>query len=266
MTNRPQTTDGGGSTPTTRDDRRPTRRGVLAALGGGVLATTALATPATSSHADPLVINDFEGEFPGSNALGEWSQTGDLEASVVSDDGSWLELSYDGTGWFASNVRRDVSAYDHLEIALRGADGGEEGDATIEVGGVEGPLDDLAEGSVGTDRSVLSIDLVAAGVDRSALDDVWLEFFDASGAVWIDELRFVASGPPAIGDAARPRDLDGDGTYEDIDGSGHLAFPDVNRFFQHSEESVVRDHADAFDFDDDGSVSLDDVLTLFERV
>ncbi|MFW6436256.1 MAG: hypothetical protein ACOCYZ_01320 [Halococcoides sp.] len=261
MSNRSQTTDGGGSTRTTVGDWRPTRRGVLAAFGGGALATTALAMPASSGHADPLVVNDFDDQFPGTNALDEWSRTGDLEATVTEEES--LELSYDESGWFASNVRRDVSAYDHLEIEIRGADGGEESDATLEVGGVEGSLADLAEGTVGTDRSVLSVDLREAGVDRTALDDVWLEFFDASGTVWIDEFRFVADGPPAIGDADRPRDLDGDGTYEDINGDGRVNFPDVNAFFQRSDEPIVRDHADAFDFDDDGSISLQDVLTLF---
>ncbi|MFW6436998.1 MAG: hypothetical protein ACOCYZ_05135 [Halococcoides sp.] len=231
-----------------------------------MLATSALASPVTSSHTEDMVVNDFEGEFPGENALGEWSRAGDLDSSVVTEDSrTWLELSYDGAGWFASNVRRDLTGYTHLEVAIRGADGGEASDATIEVGGVEGALDDLAEGSIGTERSVLSVDLDAAGVDRSSVDDIWLEFFGATGTVWIDELRFVAGGPPALGKES-PGDPNGDGVFEDVDGNGEVAFPDVNLFFQHSDSTAVTEHSEAFDFNDDGSISLQDVLALFRRV
>ncbi|AWB28236.1 hypothetical protein HARCEL1_11240 [Halococcoides cellulosivorans] len=63
-----------------------------------------------------------------------------------------------------------------------------------------------------------------------------------------------------------PRDLDGDGLHEDIDGDGKVAFPDVNRLFQHTESAAVQDHVEAYDVSGDGVVDLQDVLALFESI
>ncbi|AWB27637.1 cellulase family glycosylhydrolase [Halococcoides cellulosivorans] len=63
-----------------------------------------------------------------------------------------------------------------------------------------------------------------------------------------------------------PADRDGDGLHEDFNGNGDLDFPDVNRFFQHTDASAVQDHVGAYDFTGDGTVDMQDVLALFEAV
>ncbi|MFW6436625.1 MAG: hypothetical protein ACOCYZ_03215 [Halococcoides sp.] len=67
-------------------------------------------------------------------------------------------------------------------------------------------------------------------------------------------------------DGTKPQDIDDDWTYEDVNGNGRLDFPDVNTFFQYSDEPVVTDHVAAYDFDGDGDIDLQDVLALFEMV
>ncbi|MFW6436783.1 MAG: family 16 glycosylhydrolase [Halococcoides sp.] len=67
-------------------------------------------------------------------------------------------------------------------------------------------------------------------------------------------------------DGTVPEDPDDDGLYEDINANGKVDFPDVNRFFQHSDSAAVQDHVEAYDFTDDGSVDLQDVLALFDMV
>ncbi|AWB27594.1 cellulase family glycosylhydrolase [Halococcoides cellulosivorans] len=57
-------------------------------------------------------------------------------------------------------------------------------------------------------------------------------------------------------------DPDGDGLYEDVNGNEQIDFPDVNALFQNTSNTDDT----RFDFDEDGDVDLDDVLTLFEMV
>ncbi|HED04019.1 MAG TPA: hypothetical protein ENI60_04555 [Candidatus Fraserbacteria bacterium] len=66
-----------------------------------------------------------------------------------------------------------------------------------------------------------------------------------------------------IGDAsAPPRDLNGDGLYEDINGDGQFNLADPTLLGLHFKEPAVQDNARAFDFNNDGLVNFDDVLTL----
>lgn len=67
-------------------------------------------------------------------------------------------------------------------------------------------------------------------------------------------------------DGVVPRDRDGDGRHEDINANGKIGFPDVNAFFQHSDRPAVREHVAAYDFTDDGTISLQDVMALFRMV
>jgi len=63
-----------------------------------------------------------------------------------------------------------------------------------------------------------------------------------------------------------PRDLDGDGVYEDVDGDGRRSYNDVTTFFEHLNEDTVTEHTAAYDFNGNGRVDYQDVVTLFERV
>ncbi|WP_335343077.1 fibronectin type III domain-containing protein [Halomontanus rarus] len=99
------------------------------------------------------------------------------------------------------------------------------------------------------------------GIDPANSQDIGA--VSVSGTV--DDGR--ASGPEPIGDnTTPPRDLDGDGLYEDIDGSGDLGSTDVVDFFDHLDEPVVTDHVDAYDFDGNGRISPGDVVDLFDRL
>ncbi|MFW6436322.1 MAG: ABC transporter substrate-binding protein [Halococcoides sp.] len=83
----------------------------------------------------------------------------------------------------------------------------------------------------------------------------------------IGEMQYNASEPDlAPIDGAQPTDPDDDGLYEDISGDGRINFPDVNTFFQNTDSDAVQDHASYYDFTDDGTVDLQDVLALFEMV
>ncbi|MFW6437135.1 MAG: hypothetical protein ACOCYZ_05840, partial [Halococcoides sp.] len=63
-----------------------------------------------------------------------------------------------------------------------------------------------------------------------------------------------------------PTDPDDDGLYEDLSGNEEVDFPDVNLLFQNADSAEVEDNVAFYDFDDDGSVDLQDVLALFEMV
>jgi hypothetical protein len=71
--------------------------------------------------------------------------------------------------------------------------------------------------------------------------------------------------PLAVG-AATPADLDGDGLCEDVDGSGSFDSADPALLEKALESSAVRVNARAFDFDNDGDVTIADVAWLEELV
>jgi hypothetical protein len=66
-----------------------------------------------------------------------------------------------------------------------------------------------------------------------------------------------------LGDGENPpADLDGDAFYEDVDGDGELTPADPVLLGEHLEEPVVQENWRAFDYNNDGLVDFDDVLTL----
>lgn len=66
-----------------------------------------------------------------------------------------------------------------------------------------------------------------------------------------------------IGDAKDPpQDLDKDGLYEDINADGKLTLEDAALLGFNFEKPAVQENARAFDFDNDGDVDFDDVVTL----
>jgi len=80
-------------------------------------------------------------------------------------------------------------------------------------------------------------------------------------------LVVVPAGPPPVErDLPPPRDLDGDGLYEDINGNGRLDFDDVVKFFQHFDEPVISQYPRYYDFNRNGRLDYDDIVELFRRV
>ena len=66
-----------------------------------------------------------------------------------------------------------------------------------------------------------------------------------------------------IGDAENPpRDLNGDGLYEDVDGDGELTDADVILLALNLNSAEVQDNASLFDFNGDGAISFADVQAL----
>ena len=66
--------------------------------------------------------------------------------------------------------------------------------------------------------------------------------------------------PPS---SSPPRDLDGDGRYEDVNGNNRLDFADVTLFYTAIAWCASSGPAGAFDFNDNGRVDFADVVTLF---
>lgn len=70
-------------------------------------------------------------------------------------------------------------------------------------------------------------------------------------------------GAPALpddGGVVRPRDLDCDGCYEDVDGDGDFDIFDVHKLFEHRDDEAWNEHAELLDFGD----SDPDDITIFD--
>jgi hypothetical protein len=74
---------------------------------------------------------------------------------------------------------------------------------------------------------------------------------------------------PLPGLGSLPRDLDGDGLYEDVDGDGAFTVADVQALLVHRERAPVQNNPTAFDFSLDSppdQVTRRDVQALFDRL
>ncbi len=65
------------------------------------------------------------------------------------------------------------------------------------------------------------------------------------------------------GAAADPRDLDGDGRYEDVNGNGRKDFADVVLYFNQMAWIAANEPVAAFDYNANGRCDFADVTTLF---
>jgi len=74
----------------------------------------------------------------------------------------------------------------------------------------------------------------------------------------------VPGPPPVVGDDP-PRDLDGNGLYEDINGDGQFTIADVQLLFRNRDSDVIRNNARFFNFDERSppEVTITDVQVLF---
>ncbi len=189
-----------------------------AAAGTGLLAAGA-GTVAAQESAQGLLVNDYDGDpaWPEGNDIGNWADAGGFangggNGEVV--DGA-LRLEYDNAGWFGSNVGRDVSDYERLEFVIRGDEGGEGSHFAIKLGGVVETFGDVADGSIGTSFSTVSVPLSAVDADWSSLPSVRFNFWEGangSGAVEIDEMRFAAGSAGGGSGAPEPTPDPGEDT------------------------------------------------------
>jgi hypothetical protein len=74
----------------------------------------------------------------------------------------------------------------------------------------------------------------------------------------------VDPGLDPIGDFENaPADPDGDGKYEDVNGDGDVNVGDAQAIFANTDDPVVQNNVDAFDFNGDGAVNVGDAQALF---
>jgi len=71
---------------------------------------------------------------------------------------------------------------------------------------------------------------------------------------------------PLPGISSSPRDLNGDGRYEDVNGNGHTDFNDVVLFFNNMDWVTTDEPVSAFDFNRNGHIDFNDVVLLFNQV
>ena len=91
---------------------------------------------------------------------------------------------------------------------------------------------------------------------------------DLPGYFNLDYLEFTLAGgvlrvPTAQSD---PRDLDGDGRYEDVNGNGRMDFADVVLCFNQMNWIAASEPPGSFDFNGNGRIDFADVTTLFAAV
>jgi alkaline phosphatase D len=67
-------------------------------------------------------------------------------------------------------------------------------------------------------------------------------------------------------DGAEPTDPDGDGHYEDLNGSGDVDYDDVVTYFRRMDEPILTRHVGAYDYDGNGRIDYTDLVDLFEDV
>jgi iron complex transport system substrate-binding protein len=87
----------------------------------------------------------------------------------------------------------------------------------------------------------------------------------------VDAPGETVTGPTPVSGTARPRDPDGDGLYENVDGSRGQGEPnvlDVIALLEALDDSAVTNHGAAFNFDGDpnDAVNILDVVELLEQV
>ncbi|PSP43208.1 hypothetical protein BRC66_00035, partial [Halobacteriales archaeon QH_2_66_30] len=188
---------------------------------------TAIVESPTDSETTPVTVRgspSFAVDAPEANA------------PVTAGEQLQVEATVENTGWNGTQrVRLLVNGTerDATELAL---DGGESRTVTLSW--------DTDEGDAGTH------DLVVASGTANAT--VTARVTPANG-----------ERPPPVVGGEPPRDLTGDGVYEDIDGNGEFTVGDVQQFFQHRDSEAVRDNAEFFDLTGDGQVSVGDVQRLF---
>lgn len=87
---------------------------------------------------------------------------------------------------------------------------------------------------------------------------------EVSGSVWVGPVQ----APPAVIGDNRPRDLTGDGLFEDINGDGKADVTDVQVLYTNLETPVVQNNSEYYNFagNDPSQVTVADLQALYNRV
>ena len=63
-----------------------------------------------------------------------------------------------------------------------------------------------------------------------------------------------------------PKDLNGDGKFEDLNGNGRADYSDVVMYFKHMDWISKNEPVEAFDFSENGRIDFTDVIKLFHSI
>ncbi|MFB6185153.1 MAG: dockerin type I domain-containing protein [Haloarculaceae archaeon] len=182
---------------------------------------------------------------------------------TVSDLDRGLSV-YDLTVALENESVADVTGVDYPSTVSYTADSKPSGDnATVRVKAVDvGRAISLAR----FDRQVLGHVRIRGeryGTTRVTVDVVKVEDADRHESV----VRHVTAGtvsvrPRPIDNGTAPRDPDGDGRFEDVDGDGIVDGNDVGALLAHVNDPAVQDAGSAYDYDGNGNVTVDDAMAL----
>lgn len=146
---------------------------------------------------------------------------------------------------------------DQFQILAGGA-----GEQSVTVRGV-----DLA-GQVGANEQIELVTVSVGG--EIAADEMSLTVHslvnDDGNEIPVEKLKLQTQQSPfdaPIGGAgAPPKDPDGDGLFEDVDGNGEVTFNDAITLAFTNKADLTPEQIDALDMDGDGDVDFDDAVTL----
>jgi fibronectin type 3 domain-containing protein len=172
-----------------------------------------------------------------------------------------IELS-NGGGELVTSVEPDLVSGQQFEIASGGPGSSSVRARALEITSDSGTFSDKQTLFTATYAgNVTEADL---SVTVSRLEDDSGNDIDPSNVVV--EVGAGAGGSPFSsplpGETAPPADPDGDGLYEDVDGSGSADFGDVLTLAFNLDASFDSAQTNAFDFDGSGTVDFGDVISL----
>ncbi len=161
---------------------------------GGTTPTDTPTNTPTDTPGDGLVINDYDGDpawSSNTNDLGQWCGAGSFENGSGTVSNGTLTLEYANGGWYQEQLNQSITDYSTLVLRVSGANGGEENDITFEMGGVSAMLSEVTNDTITTSAGDVTIDLEAAGVDRSSASlSLRLNFWGGGNStLTIEEVR-----------------------------------------------------------------------------
>lgn len=149
-----------------------------------------------TDSAGELIVHNFDGDpaWPSWNMLGNSADAGNFVNGDGEVDRRALALDYDGSGWFKSEVQRDVSDYRYLKFRLAATSSYATDHFTLDLGGVSDVFSELADGYLTSSGfRILSVDMVEQGMDRSAPGDLEFNFWngdDGDEVLHVDQIWF----------------------------------------------------------------------------
>lgn len=179
----------------------------------------------------------------------EQMQVGGYAVSYIRD-GEWLSYTLNVTtpGTYAASLR--MAAWSGGKAVTLSVDGGENQIVQVpNTGGSE-------------QYTIVSTTLpLTAGIHHLTIR------FTGDGQN-LDQISFT-TGPTVLvvpGATKLPQDLNNDGLYEDLNGSGLLDFNDVVLYFNQMDWISEHEPVDAFDFNKNHAIDFNDIVLLFNML